>query len=389
MARKLKRDLTVEEQLARGPMDLPFLMLVLLLTGIGLIMMFSASYAYALYTRTDHDATYYFLRQGLFGAAGVAAMYVMSKVNYQSLRWMSVFALGASIVLLILVKVPGIGTTANGANRWIRAFGPIPQWQPSEAAKLGVILYFSARLAKRNTEKKKKFDRHQLKGRVLDLLDRIGFLELVPYGVVLVVIAGLLLLEPHMSATILILAIGASILFAAGIRLGWFAAGGAIAAVGLFFIINMTPYMNDRIAIWQNPWSDMRGDGYQTIQSLYAAGAAERFRILHRLRRAGLYRSGSGAHLVCTAYHSGLLAGHPCQGPVRGPAHRGCYHTGGGPGVFEHRRGYQSLSRHRHLSAVFQLRGHGPADPAAGDGHRAERVKTNPGPQGRLEKVFP
>ena len=57
MARKLKRDLTVEEQLARGPMDLPFLMLVLLLTGIGLIMMFSASYAYALYTRTDHDAT--------------------------------------------------------------------------------------------------------------------------------------------------------------------------------------------------------------------------------------------------------------------------------------------------------------------------------------------
>ena len=273
MARKLKRDLTVEEQLARGPMDLPFLMLVLLLTGIGLIMMFSASYAYALYTRTDHDATYYFLRQGLFGAAGVAAMYVMSKVNYQSLRWMSVFALGASIVLLILVKVPGIGTTANGANRWIRAFGPIPQWQPSEAAKLGVILYFSARLAKRNTEKKKKFDRHQLKGRVLDLLDRIGFLELVPYGVVLVVIAGLLLLEPHMSATILILAIGASILFAAGIRLGWFAAGGAIAAVGLFFIINMTPYMNDRIAIWQNPWSDMRGDGYQTIQSLYAIGS--------------------------------------------------------------------------------------------------------------------
>ena len=273
MARKLKRDLTVEEQLARGPMDLPFLMLVLLLTGIGLIMMFSASYAYALYTRTDHDATYYFLRQGLFGAAGVAAMYVMSKVNYQSLRWMSVFALGASIVLLILVKVPGIGTTANGANRWIRAFGPIPQWQPSEAAKLGVILYFSARLAKRNTVKKKKFDRHQLKGLVLDLLDRIGFLELVPYGVVLVVIAGLLLLEPHMSATILILAIGASILFAAGIRLGWFAAGGAIAAVGLFFIINMTPYMNDRIAIWQNPWSDMRGDGYQTIQSLYAIGS--------------------------------------------------------------------------------------------------------------------
>ena len=273
MARKLKRDLTVEEQLARGPMDLPFLMLVLLLTGIGLIMMFSASYAYALYTRTDHDATYYFLRQGLFGAAGVAAMYVMSKVNYQSLRWMSVFALGASIVLLILVKVPGIGTTANGANRWIRAFGPIPQWQPSEAAKLGVILYFSARLSKRNTEKKRRFNKRTYTGHFLELLDRIGFLELVPYGVVLAVIAGLLLLQPHLSATILILAIGASILFAAGIRLGWFVAGGAFMTAALWLVINTTDYMADRIAIWQDPWSDIQGDGYQIVQSLYSIGS--------------------------------------------------------------------------------------------------------------------
>ena len=131
MARKLKRDLTVEEQLARGPMDLPFLMLVLLLTGIGLIMMFSASYAYALYTRTDHDATYYFLRQGLFGAAGVAAMYVMSKVNYQSLRWMSVFALGASIVLLILVKVPGIRAARFSSPE--RTTGWSGRWCPMRA----------------------------------------------------------------------------------------------------------------------------------------------------------------------------------------------------------------------------------------------------------------
>ena len=85
MARKLKRDLTVEEQLARGPMDLPFLMLVLLLTGIGLIMMFSASYAYALYTRTDHDATYYFLRQGLFGAANK-----LSNLMHNSVPWVRI-----------------------------------------------------------------------------------------------------------------------------------------------------------------------------------------------------------------------------------------------------------------------------------------------------------
>ncbi|WP_243425378.1 putative lipid II flippase FtsW [Intestinimonas butyriciproducens] len=271
MARKLKRDLTVEEQLARGPMDLPFLMLVLLLTAIGVIMMFSASYADALYNMDD--PTYYFMRQGLFAVGGVAIMYVMSKINYQTLRWLSVFALVGSIVLLVLVKVPGIGASGGGANRWIRAIGPLPRWQPSEAAKLGVILYFSARLSKRNTEKKRKFNRRTYSGHLLELLDRIGFLELVPYIVVLLLIAGLLLAQPHLSATILILAIGASILFAAGIQLRWFAIGGTVMVALLWLVVNTTGYMADRIAIWQNPWIDTQGDGYQIVQSLYAIGS--------------------------------------------------------------------------------------------------------------------
>ena len=271
MARKLKRDLTVEEQLARGPLDLPFLMLVLLLTAIGVIMMFSASYADALYNMDD--PTYYFMRQGLFAIGGVVIMYIMSKINYQTLRWLSVFALVGSIILLIMVKIPGIGASGGGANRWIRAIGPLPRWQPSEAAKLGVILYFSARLSKRNTEKKRHFDKRTYSGHFLELLDRIGFLELVPYGVVLLIIAGLLLLQPHLSATILILAIGASILFAAGIRLGWFVAGGTLMTAALWLVINTTDYMADRIAIWQDPWTDTQGDGYQIVQSLYAIGS--------------------------------------------------------------------------------------------------------------------
>ena len=271
MARKLKRDLTVEEQLARGPLDLPFLMLVLMLTAIGVIMMFSASYADALYEMGD--PTYYFMRQGLFALGGVGVMYVMSKINYQTLRWLSVFVLVGSIILLVMVKIPGIGSSGGGANRWIRAIGPLPRWQPSEAAKLGVILYFSARLSKRNTEKKRRFNKRTYTGHFLELLDRIGFLELVPYGVVLAIIAGLLLLQPHLSATILILAIGASILFAAGIRLGWFVAGGSLMAAALWVVVNATDYMADRIAIWQDPWSDIRGDGYQIVQSLYSIGS--------------------------------------------------------------------------------------------------------------------
>ena len=271
MARKLKRDLTVEEQLARGPLDLPFLMLVLLLTAIGVIMMFSASYADALYNMDD--PTYYFMRQGLFAIGGVVIMYFMSKINYQTLRWLSVFALVGSIILLVMVKIPGIGASGGGANRWIRAIGPLPRWQPSEAAKLGVILYFSARLSKRNTEKKRHFNKRTYSGHFLELLDRIGFLELVPYGVVLVIIAGLLLLQPHLSTTILILAIGASILFAAGIRMGWFVAGGAFMTAALWLVVNTTDYMSDRIAIWKNPWTDTQGDGYQIVQSLYAIGS--------------------------------------------------------------------------------------------------------------------
>ncbi|NCB64072.1 MAG: putative lipid II flippase FtsW [Clostridia bacterium] len=269
-------------------MDLPFLMLVVLLTGIGVIMMFSASYASSYYTMDD--PTYFFVRQGVFAVGGVAVMYITSKMSYQRLRWMSVFILAAAFALLILVKVPGIGVTVKGANRWIRGFGPIPQFQPSEVAKIGIILYFSARLSKRSTEKKKKYDTRTMKGTFLSLMDRIGLIELLPYAAVLLVTAGLLLLEPHMSATILIFAVGAAILFAAGVKLGWFAAGGAAVGAALWFIINNTDYMQSRIELWQNPWSDPQGGGFQAIQSLYAIGSGGLFGLgLGQSRQKFLY----------------------------------------------------------------------------------------------------
>jgi len=88
-----------------------------------------------------------------------------------------------------------------------------------------------------------------------------------------VVVAALMLAEPHMSGTILILAGGAAVLFAAGVKLYWFIAGGGLAVVGLWFIITNTSYMASRIELWQDPWSDPLGKGYQTIQSLYAIGS--------------------------------------------------------------------------------------------------------------------
>ena len=271
---KLKRDMTMEEQLARGPIDLPFLMLVVLLTGIGVIMVFSASYATAL--NEGHAATYYFIRQGLFAGMGIMLMYITSKINYQAFRWMSVFVLGFALVLLVLVLVPGIHTNrGDGVKRWIRSIGPIPAFQPSEFAKLGVILYFSARMSKRESEKKKKFNTRTLSGTLLQKVDGWGFTELIPYGVILLVIMLLMKLEPHMSGTILILVPAAAILFAGGVKMGWFALGGA--GVGGLLALTMTGYQSTRILVWKDPWSYPRDGGYQIIQSLYAIGSGGLF----------------------------------------------------------------------------------------------------------------
>ena len=275
IGKKARRDLTVGEQLARGPVDLPFLMLTLLLLGIGLLMMFSASYATAYYDPPKKGSTpmYYIARQSIFALGGVVVMYFISKVNYQTFRWLAVPMLAGSLLLLVLVLTP-LGVRINGAQRWMRmGFFAGPTYQPSEIAKVAVILFFSSRLSKRGTQKKKKWSRRTLKGRICQFLENIGFMELLPYGGVLAVVAGLMLLEPHMSGTILILAGGAAVLFASGIGMGWFIFGGGTVAVGLWAIITMTPYMTARIQLWQDPWSDPLGKGFQTIQSLLAIGS--------------------------------------------------------------------------------------------------------------------
>ena len=281
MARKAKRDLTIEQKLARGPIDLPFLALVMLLTALGLIVLLSASFPSAMYnlspkvTNTGGDPLYYFNRQFGFALMGVVAMFIISKIDYQQFRWMSIFVLAGSVVLMLLVFVPGIGKTGGGAARWIK-LGPV-RFQPSEIAKVGIILYFAARLSKRGIQlgppKDKKWNRRTLLGRTCERLDNIGFLELVPYGVALVVVLGVIYLQGHMSAMILVIVAAASVLFAAGISLGWFAAAGAVVAPLLWFIITQTNYMKARIDIWLDPFVDPRGNGYQPIQGRIAIGS--------------------------------------------------------------------------------------------------------------------
>lgn len=275
MARKRKRDLTMAQQLARGPVDLPFLMLTMMLVGIGLIMVFSASYASAYYDSSkavQNNPLFYVRRQLEFALLGTVVMFLISRVNYENLRWLSIPILLGAIVLLVLVLTP-LGVTINKAKRWLRLFLLFgPTFQPSEIAKIAIIIFFSARLSKRDTEKKRKYTNRTLTGRTLNRLEKIGFLELVPYGAVLAIVLLLVVKEPHMSGTILIMVGAAAVLFAGGINIWWFlSAGGGVAAL-LTLIIFSTNYMTSRVELWKDPWIDPQGKGYQTIQSLYAIG---------------------------------------------------------------------------------------------------------------------
>lgn len=278
MARKAKRDLTMEEQLARGPIDLPFLALVVLLTVIGLIMLLSASYAYGYYDPkgiSGGDPFYYAVSQARYAAIGFGAMYVISKINYQNYRWMSIFALIIAYALMALVLTP-LGVAVNGAKRWLRIFLVAgPTYQPSELAKIAVIMFFAARLSKREAQLKsaRPFTKRTSLGRLLNWAQGNGLLELMYYVLVLGLMLVLLGLENHMSGMILMIVGAASVLFASGISLGWFALGGAGAAAILWLIITKTSYMTTRIAAWQDPWSDYERSGFQIIQSQIAIGS--------------------------------------------------------------------------------------------------------------------
>ena len=246
-------------QAAKGSMDLPFLILTLLLTVIGLIMLFSASFPRAYYD--TGDGTYYFKRQALFAVIGLAGMFVVGKINYQRWRGASRMLVGLALFLLILVIIPHnpLAITANNATRWLGIKG-VFQFQPSEIAKLAVIVYFSDTISK----KKEKM-----------LTWRQG---IVPYVALLGIISVLMMLEPHLSGTVLILCTGAVLMIVGGIQ-GWLVAAGigGVGAIGLLFVklaeSGVIKYGSARIAMWHDPWLDTSKDGYQMVQSLIAIGS--------------------------------------------------------------------------------------------------------------------
>ena len=242
-----------------GRMDVPFLLLTLLLTAIGLVMLFSASFPSAFYETGGNNPAFYFKRQAIFAALGLSAMFVVGKVNYQRWRGAARMLLIFSVFLLILVIVPHVGITHNRATRWLGIDG-VFTFQPSEIAKLAIIVYFADSISK----KREKM-----------LQWREGIL---PYAIILGVISILMMLEPHLSGTILIVGTGAVMMAVGGMQ-GWLigAGVGGVAAVAVLFIKlvekGVISYGASRIAMWHNPWLDMSDDGYQMVQSLIAIGS--------------------------------------------------------------------------------------------------------------------
>lgn len=238
----------------RGMLDVPYLVLTVLLTVIGLVMLFSASYASAI--SEGLAPTHYFIRQGCFAAAGIAVMLLISRLNYQAWRFLAFWVLGGAVLLLIAVAIPGIGVSHNGARRWIRIG---VEFQPSEFAKLGVVLTFAAAMSVYR-DKMKTF--------------RYGVL---PFAAILAVIAVLLYLEPHLSATVIVLLLGAVMMFLGGTRLRWFALGALGGGALVLLYLSTKGYASDRIMAWKNPFDYAKDEGYQIVQSLYAIGSGGLF----------------------------------------------------------------------------------------------------------------
>lgn len=247
----------VQKGVRYGEVDVPFFLTVLALLVMGIIMMFSASYAWAI--AEGYEGTHYAVEQIKTGAVGLILMYILSIVDYRIYRT-PIIAIGSYVVpVILLILVLLVGTSAGGAQRWL-VIGTF-NFQPSELMKIGLVIFF-AYLIEMNYEQMDKF--------------KTG---IAPYLVALGVVALLLMFEPHVSCTILIGLIGITLIWVGGARPRHFlilllVAALAVIAIGLFLSIYQGyDYIKVRLQSWLDPFSDSQAGTWQTCQSLIAIGS--------------------------------------------------------------------------------------------------------------------
>ena len=230
--------------------DYLLLISVILISIFGIVMIYSASYVWAEYK--FNDPFKYLKHQLLFFIIGTILMYFISKIDYKIYYKKSNVILLISVILLVLVLIPGIGTIRNGSRSWfgIGSFGI----QPSEAAKLGLIIFASKYLT--NNESSLR----NIKKGVLPILSITLFIFL------------LIMLQPDFGTGIIIVISIIGLLFISGVKMGFFIKLGVLGIIGVVVLILIAPYRLERITSFLNPWQDPLGSGFQIIQSLYAIG---------------------------------------------------------------------------------------------------------------------
>lgn len=249
-------------QIKEKPFDFVLFITILILLTIGIVMVLSASSPWAL--AKEGDSYYYVKKQAIYAVIGIVLMVVISKIDYKLYAKFAKIAYIGSIILLISVKV--LGSSSKGATRWLDL--GFVRFQPSEIAKIALIIFYAAWLTK-NKDKLKDFK----KGFIAP------FLFIVPIALILVVV------QNHLSVTIIIIAVISIMMLMAGTRMKHFLAVGTLGAtlggVGLFAYLQAKgaegSFRLARITTFLNPWNDIQGDGWQIIQSLYAIGSGGLF----------------------------------------------------------------------------------------------------------------
>jgi cell division protein FtsW len=223
-------------------------LVTLALVAFGLVMVYSASSARALLG--SDDPAYYLKRQALYAGLGLAALVLLSRMDYRRLRHSTGPLLLASFALLLAVLV--VGTAVNGARRWI----PIATltFQPSELAKLALVLWVAALLAKRRAPQR--------------------LAELVrPIGMVVGAACALILVEPDLGSALAIAIMVAAVLLVSGTPVRTLVTGGGLTGALLLAAIWFEPYRRARIFSFLDPWHDPQGAGFQSVQAMIALGS--------------------------------------------------------------------------------------------------------------------
>lgn len=231
-------------------MDYLLLGAVIILSLFGLLMIYSSSYIWAEY---KYNNPYKFIiNQGLFFIIGTIIMLVVSKINHKIFEKKSNLLFFLSIILLILVLIPGIGTVRNGSRSWfgIGSFGI----QPSELMKIAFIV-FTAKYLKNNEKNMKSFKK-----------------GLLPILLLILGVFFLIMLQPDFGTGTIIVMSVMGLLFVGGANFKFFIRIGIVGVIGVIALIIAAPYRLARILSFLDPWQDPLGSGFQIIQSLYAIG---------------------------------------------------------------------------------------------------------------------